>query len=186
VRCRISGKPLFQDSYREPLGDIFAAIAITKLLRKFSGITTATVKLGCDCKEAICNAFEDFPIHLGQLQYNLLSTIQQHITLSPLTWKYRHVRSHIEKIIGYELSWWENLNEHMDFSAKEHWADTHLLDRPTAASLSAFEGWHVLHQKRKLSCIQVALIYEAIHTPTTEDYWVARNIMQPSAKCRIY
>jgi hypothetical protein len=92
----------------------------------------------------------------------------------------------MNRIFGHQLSWWENLNEEMDLAAKEHWADTHLLDRPTEASLSAFEGWHVLYHKRKLSRVQVALIYEAIHTPKTEEYWVYRKIIRASAKRRIY
>jgi hypothetical protein len=92
----------------------------------------------------------------------------------------------MEKIISHQLSWWENLNEEMDLSAKERWADTHLLDRPTPALLPAFDGWHVLYHQQKLSCIQVELIYEAIHTPATQEYWVTRKIIQPSAKCRKY
>jgi hypothetical protein len=93
---------------------------------------------------------------------------------------------HMGKVFGHQLSWWENLNESMDLAAKEHWAETHLLDRPTTATLSAFEGWHVLYHQHKLSRIQVELIYEAIHTPPTEEYWVKRKIIRRSAKRRIY
>jgi hypothetical protein len=71
----------------------------------------------------------------------------------------------------------------MDLAAKERWANTHLLDRPTPASLSAFDGWHVLYYQRKLSQFQVELIYEAIHTPAnSEEYWATRKIIQPSTK----
>jgi hypothetical protein len=178
---------LFQDSsYRGHLGGIFAAIAMTKLCRKFSGIAMATVEVGCDGKEALYNASEDFSLHPGQSQYNLLSTIQQCLTVSPLTWKYRHMRGHMGNIIGHKLSWWENLSEQMDLAAKVHWADTHLLDRPSGASLSAFEGWYILYHQQKLSRIQVPLIYEALHTPATQDYWVSRKLIQPSSKHHIY
>jgi hypothetical protein len=56
VCCHIPGEILFQDSYRGKLGGIFAAIVITKLLQKFSGIDTAISEVGCDGKEALCNA----------------------------------------------------------------------------------------------------------------------------------
>ncbi len=88
-------------------------------------------------------------------------------------------------IIGHELDWWENQNEDMDLAAKAHWATTHLCDRPTAASLSAFQGWHVLYQNRKLTRVQLAHLYEAISTPPTEDYWVPQKIIRASAKWRI-
>jgi hypothetical protein len=66
VRCHIPGEAQFQDSYRGELGGIFAAIIITELLRKFSGIATATVEIGCDGKEALRNAFESCTLHPGQ------------------------------------------------------------------------------------------------------------------------
>jgi hypothetical protein len=186
VRCRIPGEAMFQDSYRGELGGIFAAIVVTELLRKFSGILTANVEIGCDGQEALKNAFDNFPLHPGQSQYDLLSAIHQRRHYSPLTWTYRHVRGHQGLIIGHHLSWWEELNEDMDRAAKEHWADTHALNRPTAPSLSTFEGWHVLYQNRKVSRVQVDLLYEAIYTPITEEYWVTRNIIRASSKRRIY
>jgi hypothetical protein len=84
------------------------------------------------------------------------------------------------------MSWWEDLNEDMDQAAKEHWAETHTLDRPTAPTLSPLEGWHVLYHRRKVSRVQVPLLYEAIHTPITENYWVERKIIRASSKRRIY
>jgi hypothetical protein len=90
------------------------------------------------------------------------------------------------KIIRHELDWWENQNEDMDLAAKAHWATTHLCDQPTAASLSAFESWHVLYQNWKLSRVQVAHIYGAIYTPLTEDYWASQKFIRASAKRRIY
>jgi hypothetical protein len=79
------------------------------------------------------------------------------------------------------LSWWENLNKEIDLAAKEHWANTHLYDRPTPASLSAFKGWHVLlYHQQKLSRVQVKLIYEAIHTPAMEEYWEKRKKNYPT------
>jgi hypothetical protein len=84
----------------------------------------------------------------------------------------------MSNIIGYELDWWENQNEDMDLAAKAHWTDTHRLVRPTAASLSAYKGWHhVLYHQWKLPHVQVALSYEAIQTPITEEYWVTRKII---------
>jgi hypothetical protein len=74
----------------------------------------------------------------------------------------------------------------MDTAAKVHWAETAQIVRPTAPSLSAFEGWHVLYKDRKLSRTEVALLYEAIHTPETEEYWVSRKIIRNSSKRRIY
>jgi hypothetical protein len=186
VRCRIPGESIFQDSYRGELGGIFAAIVVTELLRKFAGIDTATAEIGCNGQEALRNAFEEFPLHPGQSQFDMLSAIHQRLHFSPLKWKYRHVIGHQKNIIGHQLTWWENLNEDMDSAAKAHWADTHLIKRPTPASISAFEGWHVLYHQRKLSRIQVELIYEAIHTPPAEEYWVTRKIIRQSAKHRIY
>jgi hypothetical protein len=40
VRCRIPGESIFHDLYRGELGGIFAAIVVTELLRKFTGIDT--------------------------------------------------------------------------------------------------------------------------------------------------
>jgi hypothetical protein len=113
-----------------------SAIVITELLRKFSGIATATVEIGCDGQEVLRNAFDNFWLHPGQSQYDLLSAIRQRLAHSPLIWKYRHVRGNMTNIIRHELSWWENLNEEMDLAAKAHWANTHLLYCPIDDSLS--------------------------------------------------
>jgi hypothetical protein len=88
----------------------------------------------------------------------------------------------MSNIIGYKLNWWENLNKEMDLATKAHWADTHLLNRPSPAMLSTLEGWHVPYHHQKLSRIQVVLIYEAIHTPATEEYWVTHKIICTTAK----
>jgi hypothetical protein len=118
-----------------------------ELLQKVYGIKTATVEIGCDGQEALHNAFEEFPLHPGQSQFYLLTAIQQQLKFSPFKWKHRHVKGPMGKVFGHQLSWWENLNESMDLAAKEHWAETQSLDRPTTATILPFEGWHILYHQ---------------------------------------
>ncbi|CAJ1938471.1 unnamed protein product [Cylindrotheca closterium] len=73
------------------------------------------VKIACDGLLAIEMAFEDQPLPPTDAQFNLISSIREAISRSPVSWSPQHVYGHLDKSNLFdELTWWEKTNLEVD------------------------------------------------------------------------
>jgi hypothetical protein len=74
-----------------------------------------TIELGCDCESALIAIFEHVYNTPSQPHHHIIHAIRSKLAVSPVTWKFQHVRGHQDKHIPFHLlDMWSQLNVEMD------------------------------------------------------------------------
>ena len=163
-----------QSAFRSELAGIYGIITATNALCAFHNITGGGITVACDGESALDYVFdwEKKWLKSSTPHSDLIAASRQLIEDSPVQWKFRHVYGHQDDFVG-PLDRWATLNVEMDGLAKEHWARSVALGRPSSRIHA--EPWSVWFQDTKLVSPIREKIYELVHGPPLEEYWISRQ-----------
>lgn len=119
----VPGIPSDQGSYRSELAGILGTLHITESLCNQYQITSGSLTMALDGKEALLQASrtnQTHPLLPGQHSFDLIQAIRKTCQLLPITIHWRWVEGHqYEK--GKRLDWWGAQNQTADILAKKYW-----------------------------------------------------------------
>jgi hypothetical protein len=157
------------------LGGLYGIVTMVEALVSAYDIMEGAIEVGCNGKLAL-RAFDlGYYFDPQQANFDFLSAILTSVRASPLRWKYRHILGHQDLHNPGQIDHWAALNIKMDSMAKAHWQDItqHPEDRPEQYTGTLHgEGWTIWRDTFKLSCINRKYLYETIHCPKVQDWWV--------------
>jgi hypothetical protein len=163
-----------QNPYRAEIGGIFAIVVVVEALAQVYDIQHGTIELGCDCTSGLTAVFEHEYDSPSQPHHNLIHEIRKKLSISPITWKFRHVRGHQDKTIPFHmLDLWSQLNVEMDSLAKTFWNQTQSTVAPFYPTNSF--GWSLWIGKRKLSTWDRTAFYDHVNSTDILDHWSQRR-----------
>ena len=168
------GHPEEQNPYRSEVGGIFAIVITVEALTKVFDIQDGTIEVGCDCESGLTAIFEHEYDTPSQPHHDMIHEIQKKIALSPIKWKFRHVRGHQDKHIQAQyLDLWSQLNVEMDSLAKSYWNETQTVIEPFYPP-NTF-GWSLWIEERKLSNWNRHTLYNDAMAHDILDHWSNRR-----------
>jgi hypothetical protein len=147
-----------QNPYQSGVGGIFAIVIIVEAICARYDITEGTIDLGCDCESALTAIFEHVYDIPSQPHHDLIHAIHSKLAVSPVTWKFWHIRGHQDKHVPFHLlGLWGQLNVEMDSPAKTYWNETQSVVMPFYPSNTC--GWSLWIGPRKLSTWDRTALY---------------------------
>ena len=112
-------------AYRAELCGYYGVITTIRSITNRFKLTSGSVQIGCDCDNAINILFDNKPTSPSTPHYDLIFDIKEMITASPITFKYKRIKGHLDKKIPFQqLDTWHQLNVACDSLAKDLWART--------------------------------------------------------------
>ncbi len=91
----VPGSASDQSAYRSELAGIYSILVMAKKVCEYFHILQGSIELGCDGQSALDKAFNYVSIiRIEDADHDLLHAIRNLWALSPLTWKFRHVKGH--------------------------------------------------------------------------------------------
>jgi hypothetical protein len=167
------GHPSEQNPYRSELGGILAIYVIVERICQRFGITEGAVELGCDCESGLKTVYSRNSDSCKQSHDDLLQEIRHLRTTSPLRWTHRHIDAHQDDHQKWEqLTIWEQLNVQTDSVAKATWNEYHSIQEPFYIDSTC--QWSLWQGKRRISSLDEKLLYDLIHGPQLERYWIKK------------
>jgi hypothetical protein len=110
----VPGRAQDQSSYLSELAGMFRIIVFILLVVKFYELDQVRLELACNRIEAIREISEAYKVtKSGSNVYAFIAAAKNHLAISPLKWKFRHVKGHQEKPKA-ELDIWERPNNDFD------------------------------------------------------------------------
>jgi hypothetical protein len=130
-----------------------------------------SIEIGCDGKSALQTALEYEPILSDDLpDFDILGAIYYLRTQSRINWSFRHVKGHQDQQ-GIDLDLWAQRNIQMDMRAKEHL----LVAKRTPRYFNIpGEPWQLWVKDTKVTKNIFTILYDAVHSTTSEDYWCSK------------
>jgi hypothetical protein len=173
------GQPDEINPYRSELGGILAIVVVAEAIASFHDIETGTIELGCDCESGITAIFDHTYDTPKQPHHDLIHEIRKKLSLSKLTWKYRHVSGHQDKHISYHLlDMWGQLNVEMDGLAKVYWNETSSTTAPFYPSSTY--AWSLWTGRRKFSSWDRNALYNHAQSTAILHHWSERRNIPPN------
>ncbi|CAJ1927586.1 unnamed protein product [Cylindrotheca closterium] len=187
IRCQTPGLPQDQSAYRSNLICLLAGIiAVDWLLQQwFPALSQRPgVKITCDGLLAIEMAFEDQPLSPTDAQFDLISSIREAISRSPVSWSPRHVYGHLDKSNLFdELTWWEKKNLEVDGMAvdfRKKLEAAHQLFPPNPRFFTELAALFVADTKQ--SRLSDHFIQECVTLPRLRQHWRNRNVISEESE----
>jgi hypothetical protein len=175
----VPGDPTSQSSFRSEVAGIFAIATMVKAVCDEFGLTSGSVEVGCDGKEALYRCFSpDFHPKHSIADFDLLTSTRSVLHSCPISWRHRHVKGHQDEDPSAELDRWATLNIEMDLSAKAHWLSTASLAHPYFAELPG-EPWAVWSHGIKISSRLHSQLVTSIHGRDASDWWSEKQRFGP-------
>ncbi|CAJ1934649.1 unnamed protein product, partial [Cylindrotheca closterium] len=187
IRCQTPGLPQDQSAYRSELIGLLAGImAVDWLLQQwFPALSQRPgVQIACDGLSAIEMAFEDRPLSPTDAQFDLISSIREAISQSPVSWSPRHVYGHLDKSNLFdELTWWERKNLEVDGMAvdfRKELEAAHQLIPPNPRFFTELAALFVADTKQ--SRLSDHFIQECVTLPRLRQQWRNRNVISEESE----
>ena len=170
----VPGVATDQSAFRSELAGLYGIIMAITTICTSRNILHGCVTVACDGEAALEYIFDWGTKFLKSStpHLDLIAAGRKLIQQSPLQWKFRHVKGHQDDFVG-PLDRWATLNVEMDMLAKAHWARSVTLGR--SSSSIHCEPWSVWYQQVKLVSPIRDTIYEIIHGPPLDAYWLSRK-----------
>ncbi|CAJ1952635.1 unnamed protein product [Cylindrotheca closterium] len=142
------------------------------------------VKIACDGLSAIEMAFEDRPLSPTDAQFDLISSIREAISRSPVSWSPQHVYGHLDKSNLFdELTWWEKKNLEVDGMAvdfRKELEAAHQLIPPNPRFFTELAALFVADTKQ--SRLSDHFIQECVTLPRLRQQWRNRNVISEESE----
>ena len=170
----VPGNPEDQSAFRSELAGLYGIVTATLYLCSLYEIKSGGITVACDGEVALDYSFDwDHKwLRASTPHLDLIHSIRTMIKLSPLQWKFRHVKGHQDDFVG-PLDRWENLNVEMDQLAKDYWSTENgkILEDQSIR----YEPWSIWSTKGKFITPMRGKIYNCIHQPLLDKYWHHRK-----------
>jgi ribonuclease HI len=165
-------------SYRSELTGILAILTLIKELCTIHDITTGGLTIGCDSESAV-EKITDGTIELFKdADFDLVFTILNSLKSLPVKVQFRHIKGHQDKHKQEdELDRWEILNIEADKLAKQ--AMNYFASMPPHFAILN-EPWAVWANGTKLVKNFQEKLYQTVHVPTAEHYWIYKGKVNPT------
>jgi hypothetical protein len=184
---QVPGTEAESTSHRSELGGLYGIVTVVECLALHYKITKGAIEVGCDGESAL-RAFDlDYFFDPQQADFDLLSSIQNRIRESSITWTPKHVLGHQDLHNPGDIDYWAALNIKMDAMAKEYWKETEALGAAPAVYTGSFsnEGWTIWRGRHKLTNLDRAYMRETIHSPRVRDWWVRHDRISAESVSKI-
>ena len=129
--------------------------------------------MGCDNESAIWKAFGTTAITTGDSAFDILRVIHHQLEISPVTWRYRHVKGHQDDEEGITLDEWARANILADARAEAYWGRKYgdgSRARPQPPIMQD-EGWRVSMDGKTVTTDVEGKIHKQAYRKMTAAYW---------------
>ena len=170
----VPGSDEDQSAFRSELAGIYGIIIATTVLCELHDIHSGCITVACDGESALDYVFDWDKKWLtaSTPHLDLIAASRTLLRASPVQWKFHHVYGHQDDFVG-PLDRWATLNVAMDGLAKAHWA--HSVGTVSSSFQIHAEPWSVWINNEKLVTPLREKIYDFIHGPAVDEYWLSRK-----------
>ena len=125
----VPGHPNDCSAHRSEIGGLLGKILYVNKICEENEITSGHITSGCDCLNVVRKVrdINHLCLDIDHSCYDLLREIKHHLSRSPVTWTFIHIRGHQDKHTPFaKLNSWEQANVMADTKAKAalaHWVN---------------------------------------------------------------
>lgn len=142
------------------------------IICEIHNITQGNVVIGLDGSQALETAAENWKLHAGQADYDMLTDIRRKVAKLPIDVGWHWIRGHQDDHQSTKnLDIWERNNVAMDTMAKEFWKHLKKCGYTPQPARFSMEGWAITIDGQKQSRVDKNLIYKKIFGRRTKQYW---------------
>jgi hypothetical protein len=177
----VPGEQESQSPYRSELVGIASALEAIHGICLVHSVTSGKVEMGLYGRQAMLEAFGDWPLDPSRPDFDLLQHIRGVIAASPLEFVGRWIESHQDdKRTFVKIDHWGRLNIECDGLAKGVWNSTTLSHSWLPNRQFGYEKWLLWIDKKKLSKLDKSKLYEYVFAGRTTQYWHRKHSLTPA------
>ena len=181
IRNRTPGRDRDIHSFRSELCGILPNILLVNSVAEAHDIQEGIVTVGCDSESALWAAFGEGDVNANDPSFDLIKTIRHHVSISPVTWRYMHVRGHQDDDKEAVLDDWALANIRMDKEAERYWMQKYgrgSRERPNPPRMQG-EGWRVEIRGYPVVSQLDDRLYNHVYRDRCMNYWEQKERIGP-------